>query len=79
MGKKRGEIVEVVRRFIATRDDVCIVVVERGTASGTRRVCSSEIAKIKPKYIELVDSTIIPLHRVVAVVDSSGKILWKRS
>ncbi len=79
MGRKRGEIIEVVRRFIASGRDICIVIVERGTASGTRRIRSSEVARVKPKYIELRDSTIIPLHRVLAVEDSSGKVLWRRS
>ncbi len=82
MGGRRGAVYELLRRLTALRDrykGYRILIVDRSTASGLRGVPLEDVERVGPGSMELGDGTVIPLHRVVAVVDREGRVVWSRS
>ncbi|KSW11473.1 hypothetical protein CF15_01070 [Pyrodictium occultum] len=78
MPRRRGELEEAVARFFHTRARGFIVVAERGTATGLRRIPRERVARVTSSHIVLDDGTVIPLHRVVALEDEAGRTIWRR-
>ncbi len=80
MGRKRGEIFEVVSRVFRLRDrypGAELLVVDRLSATGVRRIPFERIVEVKKDHVVLDDGSVIPLHRVVGV-DVGGKRFWRR-
>jgi len=75
----RGEIWQTISRLYHTgRKNAVIVIVERGTATGLRRIPLERVKRVASGYIELDDGTIIPLHRVVRVEEPEGEAIYER-
>jgi len=72
----------VLKRIIVLRDEYkgySIEVVDRlASVSNIRKVDVSDIERVTKMYLVLKDGSIIPLHRVIGVVDSSGRRVWSR-
>ena len=81
MGRRRGEVYELVRRLLALRQryrGYAILVVDRSAASGLRRLPLDLVERVEGDTLLLVDGTLIPLHRVQGIVDHDGKLVWSR-
>ena len=78
VGRKRGEIHEAVAKHFHTGTMGYVVIAERGTASGTKKIGFKEIRRVARDRIILVNGTIIPLHRVLLIIDEKGNVLWRR-
>ena len=79
VGRKRGGLIEAIAQLYYSGKRGYIVIVERGTATGLRQISLESIEKLKRGYIVLVDGTIIPLHRIVMVLDERGDTVYARS
>ena len=81
MRRRRGEVYEIVRRLLALRQryrGYAILVVDRSTVSGLRRLPLEAVERVEGDALLLADGTVIPLHRVQGVVDSEGRLVWSR-
>ena len=78
MAGRRGEIHQAVARFFHTSSTGYVVIAERGTATGLKRIPRERIARVTRSHLVLEDGTVIPLHRVVAIEDEEGNTLWQR-
>ncbi|ALL00227.1 hypothetical protein Pyrde_0177 [Pyrodictium delaneyi] len=78
MPGRRGEIHEAVARFFHTSSTGYIVIAERGTATGVKRIPRERIARVTRSHLVLEDGTVIPLHRVIAIEDGEGGTIWQR-
>ena len=78
MGRRRGAIHEAVASHFHRGTRGYVVIAERGTTSGTKRISFREIERVAADRIILVNGTVIPLHRVLYIVDEKGNILWSR-
>ncbi len=79
VGRKRGGLREAIAQLYYSGRRGYVVIVERGTHTGLRRIRLENIEKLGRGYIVLVDGTIIPLHRVVKVLDDEEKVVYSRS
>ncbi len=80
MGRRRGEIYEIVARVVRLREkyrNAEILVVDRLSATGLRRIPAERVVSVKKDHLVLDDGSVIPLHRVVGV-DVEGKRYWRR-
>ncbi len=78
MRKRRGAIHEAVASHFHKGTKGYVVIAERGTASGTKKISFEDIERVAVDRLILVDGTIIPLHRVLYIVNNNGSILWSR-
>ncbi len=80
MGRRRGRLYEIIARLVALRDrypDASLLVVDRLSPTGLRRVGVERIVRVKRDEVVLDDGSVIPLHRVVGV-EAGGRRLWWR-
>ncbi|AEM39726.1 protein of unknown function DUF504 [Pyrolobus fumarii 1A] len=80
MGRRRGRIYEVVSRVFALREqypDARIVIVDRVSPTGLRKIPVSRVTRVKKDHMVLDDGSVIPLHRVV-MVEAGDAVLWRR-
>ncbi|MET1129113.1 MAG: hypothetical protein ABWW70_07320 [Thermoproteota archaeon] len=77
--RRKSDIAEALRRLKHKNPHSMVVITDRSTASSTRKIPLAAIEKIGNSYMLLKDSTIIPLHRVIMVIDESGRKLWTRA
>ena len=73
LGRRRGRIYEELRRCKAVRPECVVVVVDRAENSGLSHIPVERIVKISKEYMVLDNGTIIPLHRVVKIVEGGEK------
>ena len=78
MRHNRGEIYSLIARLFHTGFKGYIVVIERGRVSGTRLIGFNEVSRVTRGFIELKDGTVIPLHRVIGVLDEEKQPVWRR-
>jgi len=78
MGRRRGAIHEAVAKHFHKGTRGYVVISERGTVSGTKRISFDEIERVAADRIILANGTVIPLHRVLYIVDERGRVLWSR-
>jgi len=56
-----------------------VTIIERGGGSARlREIPLSRITVLKKGYIILDDGTLIPLHRIMSIVDGKGRTLYSR-
>ncbi len=79
---RRGEVYELLRRVVALRDQYRgyeIEIVDRlDSSTGVRRLPVELVERVTRGYMILSDGTMIPLHRVVGLVDAQGRRVWSR-
>lgn len=78
VGRKRGGLREAIAQLYYSGKRGSVVIVERGTATGLRRLSLEDVERLGRGYLVLVDGTIIPLHRVVMVLDEKGDVVYSR-
>ena len=72
---RRGRVYEELSRLIhggVGAEGARLVIEERGGATGLREVPVERVARLARGFLVLDDGTVIPLHRVVAVVAGDG-------
>ena len=80
LAKRRGAIREWVNRVIYTGGGYQLMYVDRDPVAGERlrRLEVERIVKVTGWAVYLDDDSVIPLHRIVEVRDSEGRVVWSR-
>ena len=77
---RRGEIREAIARLYYQGRSGYVVIAERGSrSSGVRSIPLESVERLGRGYLVLRDGTIIPLHRVLEVVDERGRTIYRRA
>ena len=84
MVKKRSKIKDIIGKAIYSfdkKEKYIISYIDRTNDYGSRllQITTDEIIAISNWAITLNDNeTVIPIHRIVEIRDTNGKILWKK-
>ena len=84
MARRRSRIKQEINRILYSGDPsrYTIYYLDRPPGTGTSRLAALNASRIRSvnEWAMLLDDgdTVIPLHRVVEIRDSEGRILWSR-
>lgn len=78
MARGRSGVWEAVARLYYRGQGGSVVIVERGGASGLRRISLEEVTELRRGFLLLRDGTVVPLHRIVYVEDGEGRRVYSR-
>ena len=80
MARRRSRIREAINRALHTGGDYIVYYRHRDPERGEvlRGVGIGEVSRVTGWAMELRGGDTIPLHRVVEIRDSSGRVVWRR-
>ncbi|MCS7111804.1 MAG: RNA repair domain-containing protein [Sulfolobales archaeon] len=77
----RDVINRILWKYGKELENYYLVIVDRLDISGFKRIPFSHIQSVDNYYVYIssgMDTTAIPIHRVVMIEDASGVVIWSR-